>query len=166
MQSPGSVPTQEPEWVHHVRLLKRVKEVLACHDAVARVRTDRPQAIRAGIILGLILGFIVGFIVFLILDYTLVQHFKVQTGEAEFVSAVFGIPAGFVVLAVSIWMCLRGWRRELLRVERALPTTVEGFLAEFPQEVQSWGGENVLYDPDVLKELIRQQEERKVARTG
>src|SRR5262249_52966821 len=51
-----SAATRGPEWVHHVRLANRLKQLLKYHDAVPWARLQRPRAVVGGVALGMVLG--------------------------------------------------------------------------------------------------------------
>ena len=46
----------------------------------------------------------------------------------------------------------------MLQAKQALAAKIDELVAEFPQEVQSWGGPSVLRDEDLVRELLNQLE--------
>ena len=154
--------TGEPDWVHEVRLLNRLKQLEKCYQEVAKARVARPSAVGAGLFLGVVLGFIAapftGWLLYMILH----EGFNVNYGTANTVAWVLaGIPTFIAFVWVSIRLCIRGWKREVLRTKNELVTATNVVVDEFPQEVESWGGPMVLEDREVVRELVRQQKERR-----
>jgi hypothetical protein len=66
--------------------------------------------------------------------------------------------AGLALWDTVVWLRLRFWRKARARAEHDLATKINEVVAEFPQEVQTWGEPSVLREQDIVQELIRELE--------
>jgi hypothetical protein len=58
------------------------------------------------------------------------------------------------VVTVVIWALLRSRSRQATVLRRELAERANRIAAEYPDEIQAWGGKKVLLNIDVLRELI------------
>jgi TM2 domain-containing membrane protein YozV len=67
-----------------------------------------------------------------------------------------GACTGLVVLGASILLTLRYQRAARARAKANLAARIEELAANFPEEVQYWGGPAVLRDREIVRELFKQ----------
>jgi len=63
-----------------------------------------------------------------------------------------------VVAAGTIWLRLRRRRSRALEAFSDLRRRADVIAAEFPDEVQAWGGKKVLFNVEVVREIIATME--------
>jgi hypothetical protein len=70
-------------------------------------------------------------------------------------SSILWLPIFLVVLSVLlVWLLLRRRQRLLEERRTVLLRRVDQITAEFPDEVQSWGGKKALLNTELVREMI------------
>jgi serine/threonine protein kinase len=131
-------PSQELEWVRNLRLVKRLLQLLSWHGNVPTL-----IGLEVLVCFGLVC------VVLAIVGNTIAP---INTIGSWFVFA--GSLA--CVLGLSFWLERVFWRKIRAKAAQKLAFGIEELAADFPQEVQSWGGSAVLRDKDIVRELLRQ----------
>jgi serine/threonine protein kinase len=144
---PPALLTGESDPFRHMRLGIRMRQVRECHKAVKEWTSLSWQTFSLGA-LSLVGAYTLGAAAFGVVLFPLRKAYSEESAIAW--GSISGILAGAAVLGFALW-----WGRKVLaRAKQALAAKIDELVAEFPSEVQSWGGPTVLQDRDIVQELL------------
>ncbi|HKB37077.1 MAG TPA: hypothetical protein VKD72_11530 [Gemmataceae bacterium] len=66
----------------------------------------------------------------------------------------FSLLVPLAVGGLTLWLLVRRRHSRALQALLALRKRADRIAAEYPEEVQSWGGKKVLLNPDVVREIV------------
>ena len=139
--------TAESERSRNIRFATGLRQLLGCHQVVAKWRAITWQVMLA-VSVGLPAGFFGA--------SGIILPFKESLSDGALAAAC--VLLGLAIIGGSVWLGIWFRRKARRSAEEALASKIDQLLAEFPQECQTWGGRAALADREIVKEIFRELE--------
>lgn len=153
-KEPDAIPVTGP--FRKTLLLTRLTQLQRCHGEVGWASWNFPGrlVVFAGVFLAMAGGSGVGAMGYQVVHTFVGQPDKMWGGLPMVGIVLTGIMAGMALLYACIRFMRRIGRNREARAATQLQAKIEELVAEYPDEVRSWGGRAKLEDPDVAAQVL------------